>query len=204
MTITRRIVSVLVVCLSLSLSFSFHFSMSCVVCTFREVFASCPMPVCVSFVGEFSGLAQFLATTTTTLTFSILLMHKKHCPGGHWARGSCCLCIAGNMAELVEVPGCPISTPPDDLCLYHCISFARDPELYCSVSRTDAGHFTGMLAPDMTRRALSIRDELVAALRAISMAVHVRDISDQAPLVCFLVIYISDGETYPGCVPGRM
>ena len=63
----------------------------------------------------------------------------------------------------------PISTPPDDLCLYHCISYARDPGLYMSVPRSDAGHFVGDRALQMTQRARSIRDELIALLRVSGM-----------------------------------
>ena len=76
------------------------------------------------------------------------------------------LLSSAGMAAFVDVAGCPISTPPDDLCLYHCISFARDPELYASIPRSDLGHFIGDGAAAMTRRARSIRDELVALLRA--------------------------------------
>ena len=69
------------------------------------------------------------------------------------------------MAHLRPVAGCPVSTPPDDLCLYHCVSFVRDPALYLSVDRAEIGHFVGDRAPLMTQRARSIRDEVVAAHR---------------------------------------
>ena len=65
------------------------------------------------------------------------------------------------MANLRLIDGCPVSTPPDDLCLYHCVSFARDPEAYLSVPRTELGHFTGPGAPHMSQVARSIRDEVV-------------------------------------------
>ena len=84
------------------------------------------------------------------------------------------------MAGFVDVAGCPISTPPDDLCLYHCISFARNPDLYASIPRSDAGHFIGERASDMTLRATSIRDELIALLRAISMALIARFVFELA------------------------
>ena len=67
--------------------------------------------------------------------------------------------------ELAATAMSRVSIPPDDLCLYHCVSFARDPELFLSVPRTDAGHFIGDQASMMTQRALAIRDELVELLR---------------------------------------
>ena len=90
------------------------------------------------------------------------------------------------IAGLVDVAGCPISTPPDDLCLYHCISFARDPELYASIPRSDLGHFIGDGAAAMTRRARSIRDELVALLRAIGMILAPCAISGWHPVASVL------------------
>ena len=61
----------------------------------------------------------------------------------------------------------PVTTPPDDLCMYHCISYARDPDLYLSIPRSESGHFLGPRAVEMTQRARSIRDELIAVLRDI-------------------------------------
>ena len=66
-----------------------------------------------------------------------------------------------------EVAGCPVSTPPDDLCLYHCISFCRDPDGYRAVPRSGIGHFLGEQASAMTDRARAIRGELVAILQDI-------------------------------------
>ena len=62
----------------------------------------------------------------------------------------------------------PVTTPPDDLCMYHCISYARDPDLYLSIPRSESGHFLGPRAVEMTQRARSIRDELIAVLRVIT------------------------------------
>ena len=87
------------------------------------------------------------------------------------------------MADLAAVDF-PISTPPDDLCLYHCISFARDPALYLSVLRSDAGHFVGERALEMTQRARSIRDELIALLRVFSSKI----LSGYAVARCFLFL----------------
>ena len=66
-----------------------------------------------------------------------------------------------------RVVPCPITTPPDDRCLYHCISCFRDPDFYQSVSRSLSGHFLGEGAAALNSRAESIRLELV---RMISVA----------------------------------
>ena len=63
--------------------------------------------------------------------------------------------------------GCPVATPPDDLCLYHCLSFLRDPDYFLAVPRSPAGHFLGPRAVSMRRRAEDLRRELMSLLQAL-------------------------------------
>ena len=73
---------------------------------------------------------------------------------------------------------CPITTPPDDRCLYHCISCFRDPVFYLSCERTEVGHFIGEQAAVLNTRAASIRQELVRLISALAlMFCHHRIIS---------------------------
>ena len=64
------------------------------------------------------------------------------------------------------VAGCPVATPADDLCLYHCVSFLRDPHEFLRVPRSSAGHFLGPQAVSMRRRAEDLRRELMSLLQA--------------------------------------
>ena len=80
--------------------------------------------------------------------------------------------MAASMSVRWRAFPCPITTPPDDRCLYHCISCFRDPVFYLSVTRSESGFFSGEGAAELNSRAASIRQELVRAVSVPALMIY--------------------------------